>query len=358
MAIEDRAAILPLPGDPFLFRYWLTFFDKFWGDEIGTLYVYLNSPVEKPVVDYIRKLCATRPNIDFQYNNLQIEHGDAINRTLDIVQEKYVMLIEDDTFIFTKGVVSRCFEHLESGEAEIVGSKRGSCSQEILDAAKAKWHLDYSGLGDVGPNFWPSLFFCSRQLLESTDRNFGARAWKKGDAVLPLDYVVEVPVIAGDTFVNTSLQLRDMVPESKIDYIPQYHAHPDDLEHAEQNTGIFDGRAPWVHIGSLSSGVGGMLKDGQNRCLARRTIDPPEGHTLYGKSPETEMEKKEWERRVQIWLTAWTEAFCDTNTDVIQEFRVEYGNAINRLVNKFGLDQGRIKTRINTYKQRLPGMGA
>lgn len=125
---KTRAAILPFPGDPFLLTYWLKMFDEVWGQDVDKLYIYLNSSVEKVVVDYIRDLCNARPKISFQYNDKQIEHGDAINRTLDIVEEELVMLIEDDAFIFKPKTVDYCFNLLETGEAEIVGSKRGSCS--------------------------------------------------------------------------------------------------------------------------------------------------------------------------------------------------------------------------------------
>src|SRR3990167_7164309 len=52
---SSRAAILPYPGDPSLLNYWLMFFDKFWGDEVDHLYIVFNSPIEKPVREYIRK---------------------------------------------------------------------------------------------------------------------------------------------------------------------------------------------------------------------------------------------------------------------------------------------------------------
>lgn len=124
--MTSRAALLPYPGDPFLLNYWLKFFDEVWGDEVDKLYIYLNSPIEKPVVDYIRDLCLKRPKINLQYNPQQIEHGAVIDRLLGVVEEDYVMLIEDDGFIFKKGLVNACFEAIESGEKQIVGSKRGS----------------------------------------------------------------------------------------------------------------------------------------------------------------------------------------------------------------------------------------
>lgn len=347
---KTRAAILPYPGDPFLLNYWLTFFDNVWGDEVDKLYIYLNSPIEKPVVDYIRELCASRPRINLQYENVQVEHGMAIDRTLNIVTEELVMLVEDDGFIFRKGMVDYCFSQLESGQYDIVGSKRGSCAMEILSASQNKWGLTYEGEGDHGPNFWPCYFFSSKELLLRTDRNFGAKAWKQGEIIDGLGYEVRDTVSYGDTFVNTSLQLRGIVPIERIFIVPQYHGSPEDLDHAKQGKYLFDGRAPWTHIGSLSSGIGGVLRDDCNRALARRLIDPAEPRTVLPKQCcSTLQENREFCRRAQWWLTFYEKAEgCS-----IPEFRDMYGKAVDQLIAQFELPISEIRSRQQVYKQLL-----
>lgn len=349
---RSRAAILPFPGDPFLLSYWLKYFNEVWGDEVDKLYIYLNSTIEAPVVDYIKELCASNPKINLQYQNHQIEHGDCIDRTLDIVTEKHVMLIEDDAFIFKKGIVDGAFKKLESGEAEIVGSKRGSCAFSILQAAREKWNIDYEGLGDQGCNFWPCYFFCSKELLLKTDRNFKAKAWNRGDVVPGIEMIVTEDVIYGDTFVNTSLQLRALVPESKIIYLPQYHGSPDDTMHYEKHQYLFDGYAPWTHIGSLSTGVGGILQDEFSRPLAARKVleagKPTQLDTQYCQS---EGEHKEFERRVQWWLTFWEKAgpLLDPMKTELQEFYTLYGKAVNRIIEQYGLNISNIRQRQRIY---------
>lgn len=348
--IQERAAILPLPGDPFLFNYWLKFYDKNWGNLVNRLYVHLNAPVEPAVVAYIRALCDARPNITLLYTDHQTDHGNAINMALDLVTEKYLMLIEDDAFVLNPRMVDSAFALIESGNYEIVGSKRGSCANLILEAAQQKWGITTTGLGDQGPNFWPCFFFCPVELLKRTDRNFNARAWHPGENIEALDCDVEVETVYGDTFVNTSLQLRAMVPPHKIAYVPQYHAHPDDKQHYEHGTGIFDGQAPWVHIGSLSSGISGMLKDDQNRPLASRSIREPDGETVLGNPPTTEMERMEYERRVQIWQTAWQNAPV---TIEIEEFYHLYGAALERVIQHFRLSKQNILERQQIYRGLL-----
>lgn len=350
--MTSRAVILPYPGDPFLLHYWLKFFDEVWGSEVDKLYVYLNSPIEKEVVDYIRDLCARNPKINFTYNPQQIEHGDVINRALDIVTEEYVMLVEDDGFIFKKGMVDQCFRWLESGEYDIVGSKRGSCSMEILSRASMLWGISYTGEGDQGCNFWPNFFFTKKQTLLATDRRFGARTWKRGEEILPLSrpgdtYLAQDELVTGDTFVNTSLQLQATFPQNRIKYVPQYHGSPDDLEHSTRGYNLWDDIAPWCHIGSLSSGVGGILVDDQGRSLARRMLDEPKGSPRIPDYCHTDQEKNEWERRAQWWLTFWE----NREPDKINEFANLYHNAVYNLIGQYDLSMARITRRQRIYKQ-------
>lgn len=337
---RSRAAILPYPCDPFLLHYWLSLFEKYWQDEVDKLYIYANSTIEPEVVHYIRDLCLRNPKINLQYNPQQIEHGEVINRTLDIVTEENVLLIEDDGFIFKKGVVDRCFSLIEHEGYDIVGSKRGSCGMEILKRAKELWGLDYDGEGDQGCNFWPNFFFTKKQILLDTDRNYGARMWKAGEYIEPLNYTVTTDQ-AGDTFVNTSLQLQ--AKGYRIFYVPQYHAHPEDIRHYEDRKYLFDGQAFWTHIGSLSSGVGGILRDEFNRPLTRRKIDEPQAATvLPAEWCKTEMERGEFERRVQWWLTFYQKR----EVGKIEDFAAAYLNAIDQIIAQYRLN------RKNIYKRQ------
>lgn len=351
---KTRAAILPFPGDPFLLNYWLHFFDTVWGDEIDKLYIYLNSPIEPVVIDYIRNLCTSRPKINLQYLDHMGDHGPAITRSLEIVEEELVMLVEDDGFIFKKGIVDWCFQQIEGGQYDIVAGKRGSCAMEILNRAKEIWGLDYEGEGDQGPNFWPCFFFSSKQTLMDTDRNFAAKAWKKGEVIHELDdYVVQDDVIYGDTFVNTSLQLRAKIPQSRILCIPQYHGSPDDIEHAQRGKYLFDGQAPWTHIGSLSSGISGVLRDGQNRALDRRLIDEPKGETMLPREwCRTDAEKNEWERRVQWWSTFSDFARSDLPAEMV-EFHELYCRAVLQIIQQYHLRLDNIQHRQRIYKDML-----
>jgi len=349
MAMRSRAAILPYPADPFLLNYWLKFFDNVWGEEIDKLYIYINSPIEKEVNDYIIELCEARPKIDWILNHSQIDHGEIINQTLNFVKEDLVVLLEDDSFIFKTDIVNKAFTLIESGEYDIVGSKRASCSMEILKRAKEVWGIDYEGYGDQGCNFWPNCFFIRKELLLATDRNFCGKTWLKGDIIEALDnYIIQEDICTSDTFVNTSLQLRRLVPSGRIAYLNQYHGHPDDPQHFIDHTSLFDGKAAWTHVGSLSSGISGVLMDNQGRSLARRQIDPPksEGAVLNPEWCKTEMEKGEWERRVCFWSLF----FDASNPSKIAEFRRLYHQAIERIIIQYRLSRKSIDHRKYIYR--------
>lgn len=350
----SRAAILPFAGDPFLLNYWLELFYRVWSDEVDHLYIICDTCIEPKVLEYIEFLCTQDPDkVTYIYNPNKEQHGDKILRGLLACKEKHVMLIEDDAYIFKSGMVDWCFKQLESGEYDIVGSKRGSCHPAISERAKEIWGIPTDGLGDQGCNFWPCFFFSTKELLLQTDQNYNSRAWLKGEIIPELnEYEVAVEVVAGDTFVNTSLQLHAMVPERRIMYVPQYHAHPDDLKHYESRSGHtpFDGRAHWTHIGSLSSGVDGALMDDRNRSLSRRLLDPDGGPTTLPEAwchTNSEMEVMEWERRVQWWYSFYE----NRDLDEIPEFAELYRQALEQIIVQYKLNRKRIMQRRQVYKQ-------
>jgi hypothetical protein len=349
--MRSRAAILPFPGDPFLLHYWLENFYAKWSDEITKLYIICNTPAEAKVVEYLEFLCTEDPDkIDYTFIDHHIQHGDAIRIGLEKATEEFVMLVEDDAYIIKQGTVDRCFYAIESGQYDIVAGKRGSCDREILIAAQNKYGLAYEGEGDQGPNFWPNYFFSRRELLLATDRDYNSRAWVQGDKIAPLgDYEVVAPVIASDTFVSTSLQLRAMVPEARICYMNQYHGHPDDYKHFEEHRYLFDGQAPWCHIGSLSSGVSGAIMDDQGRSIAKRKREEPHGPTVLPSAwcdINSDFSKMEWERRVQWWLTFWERR----DPAELVEYADLYKKGLDRIIQQFQLREKRIIQRQAIYK--------
>lgn len=315
----SRACLLPFCGDPFLLQYWLKFYQNVWGEEVDKLYVCINSNVPDTVKTYCENLIKSLNKTRTITTLKMIDHGPALDALLGICEEEYVMLVEEDAIIFKKGIVDECFRRIESGEVDVVGSARGSCSKGIVDAGKRVYGTD-----DHGPNFWPNFFFCKKDLLLNTDRHFHAKSWNKGEYIKEVDYTVEEDVAVGDTFVWASLQIRAMNP--KIHLVEQYHGYPHDLEDYVSQRNLWDGKCPWFHIGSLSGWYSDLMEE---TVRAKVATDG------------------EYERRLQMWLTFYEES--DPNE--IVDFRNKYKMGIDRMIKEYGLKLSRIRERQRIYKQ-------
>ena len=324
----SRAVLLPIPGDPFLAQFWLKMYER-WKGEVDRLYVYVNSPIPRFVMDYNKKKFQGVGAMVLTADHSK-EHGECLRIMTMLASEDNIMFVEDDGFIFKSGKVNECFSKIESGEYDIVGSARGSCSQEILDKAQEKWGLDYSGFGDRGCNFWPNFFFTRKELLLKTDKNFGAKNWNPGETIRGLNMSANEQCI-GDTFVSASLQLRNLT--GKVWYENQYHGATNDQEDYNNRTNIWSPEASWLHVGSLSSGINNLLNP-----------DKP----LVAEF-NTEQEKLELERRVAFWSLFYDES--DPN-DLV-EYRERYRQGIDRLVAHYNLSPTRISKRKNIYREVL-----
>lgn len=341
----SRAALLPTPGDPFLLNFWLKFYKRFWMDEVDRLYVYVNSAIEPEAVTYMRNLVNATPKAVWLYTDHQIEHGDALKRMVELATEDHLLLIEDDGFIFKPGKVDECFRLIEEGRVDVVGSRRGSCSQWLYDTASEVFGLDNSGFGDNGPALWPNFLFARREDLVKL-RNMGARSWEAGEVVAPVRGAAP-ELQASDTFVEASLELR--AAGLRIHSMPQYHLNVNPMEDYNDQKNIWDGLAAWMHVGSLSSGINGILVDDKGRPLGRRRVAEPSPNPWPIK-PNNENEKMEYERRLVWFILAHQYSKPERLTDL----RDEYKAAIGRVVDAFGLSSTRMEKNKLIFEGFLP----
>lgn len=326
----SRCAFLSSGGDPFITMFVLKLWKDRWYDEIDKLYINYNnhSSVPKEVVSELLAKVSQDPKVNLIYHPTGIGNGVPITEMIQISHEDHIMLLEDDGFIFTPGVVNRMFQKIESDLTDIVGSERRSCGDEIWDRSKEKYHLDYSGYGDVGPNWWPNFFFCKRSDILKTDMDCGSVAFKAGDYCKELDYTFK-DINYGDTFVWMCMQLRALGLRSQN--VPQHHASPDEMgerERGEQNWHPSQQPFEWIHAGSLSSGWNGYL----NKLLP---------------DVSTEGAMKEIETRVAFWY------ICSDEVEGFDEFKKQYGAGIERLVSECNLDRDRISRKIKLYRELM-----
>jgi hypothetical protein len=322
-----------MPGDPFILTHFVRNFDNIWAEEVDRLYIMLNMDhrMPKEVKEYNLNYLDAHEKITPIYTEEMLFQGAAIREILPIVQEDTLFLIEDDTVIVIKGQVDRGFRYIENGDAHVVGSPRFSCSKEILDASAEKYGLDYSGYGDKGPNMWPNFFFIKKEHLLDTDMHFEPKQWEKGDRIEELDITAE-GTIAADVFVWLCIQLR--AKGLKFKDIPQYHSHPHDLKDMRNHMNLWDGRCPWVHIGSLTM----TIED-----LILQTLDL----TDHKNKPTTDLEQKEMERRL-AWIRVMLYKTADMNT--LSDLRHSYSERIKEMIFRWGLNQGHMYQLEEAYK--------
>lgn len=324
----SRAVFLSAGGDPFISLFALKLWKERWYGEIDNFYINYNNHAGVPtsVVSEFLSKASEDPKVHIIYHPKGIGNGRPITEMALISSDDLVMLLEDDGFIFTPGKVNRHFQQIESDLTDILGSPRGSCGTEIWEASKERYSLDYSGYGDMGPNWWPNFFFCKREDLLKTDLNFGSKSFTAGEYSKELDYTFK-QVNHGDTFVWACMQLRALGLRSQS--IPQFHASPYEADEQETKMGNWIGEEPyWLHGGSLSTSWGGYLTG----SLPDLTHDAA---------------RFEIETRVAFWT------ICSDVIEGFDEFKKEYKAGIARLIDLGQLNRGRINKKIEIYRNLM-----
>lgn len=326
---QSRAALLSTCGDPFILLFGVKLWQQRWHNEIDKLYINFNNHVgvsPEVVAECFAELVKD-PRIVFVYHATGIGNGLPQVELLKLVTEDLVLLLEDDFYIFRPHFVDAQFRRIESGETDILGSPRGSCGKEVWEAAQKKYNLDYSGLGDKGPTWWPTGFYCKRKDLLKTDLDFGSKEYKAGEYFEEIDHTFQQTEYS-DTFAWASLQLRYLNLRS-ID-IPQFHASPEEIEYYEQKSNKWEPGTEigWIHAGSLSAGWGGYL-------LGRL----PDTSTLQA--------KMEIETRCAFWKIAMDEV------KGFEDFKKEYTKGLINLTEQARLSTERIQKKINIYRNLL-----
>lgn len=311
----------------------LKLFKERFYDEVDRFWICFNNHAGTPrdvVSEFLSKVCK-EPKVRLIYHPTGIGNGVPITEmTLisNISKDDLVMLLEDDGYIFEGGEVNRCFQQIESDLVDAIGSPRFSCGNEIGDASKKKYNLDYSGYGDVGPNFWPCFFFVKRKDLLRTDLDFGSHTFHAGEYSKELDHTFK-EINHGDTMVWMCIQLRAL--GLRFGTVPQHKA--DVYEITSKRDGIMNWHSSqqpfkWVHGGSLSAGYGGYLS---------------------GRLPDVSHDsaKQEIESRVAFWTIA------SDVVDGFTEFKKEYKQGIENLITNCFLDRDRIEIKIKIYRDLM-----
>jgi len=323
----SRCVLITSCGDPFILLLLLKLFKKHWYEEVDKVYININNHAGVPldVISELIKNVIQDNKVQLIYHPEGQGNGPPFVELVKIAKEDLILMLEDDFFIFTSGVVDKYFKMIEDGKADILGSPRYTHG-EAAEAAKRKYNLDYSGAGDKGFGWWPTGFFCKRADLLKTDLNFGSKEYRTGEHFKELDYTFKKTCYT-DTFTWLSIQLRYLGLKSIS--IPQYHADPFEIESKDKKEiNWIKGKPCWIHGGSLSAGWGGYLS-GQMPMIVSST------------------NRREIESRVAFWQIA---------SDVVggfDKFKVEYKKGIEDLIVGAKLDRERIKLKYDLYKNLM-----
>ena len=309
-----RAALLPTPGDPFLIAYWLRHF-RTWRTEVDELRVLVNGQRIPEVWEYIRAKAKEAGALLHEMPD-RLDHGKAIGYLLEQTQADQILLCEDDAFLRTPGKVDAAFRRIESGEVDIVACPRSSVSDEVRDAAVARYGSPPPVVShESGHSFWPAFFFARRSDLMATDRHFSAYAWPKGTEVPELGITTQNDA-AGDTFVHTTYQLREM--GLRIRWESQFRADREAMDWWLQY-------APWFHVGSLSAGYG--------YTFWHEASGYPD--SLEPIAIEARKTRSDWEKRMSWWYRV-------TETDALPAHRARYRADLERFIDIAQLDRREI----------------
>ena len=326
--MSSRCVFMSAGGDPFIALFALKLFQERWYDEVDTFYICYNNHcgVPQDAVEEFKATVAKDPKVKLIYFPTGIGNGRPIAEMTKVATESYIMLLEDDGFIFTPGTVDKCFKRIEEGEVDAVGSPRFACGFEVSKLLKQKYKLDYSGEGDQGPNFWPCFFFCQRGHLLGTDMNFGSYSFEKGKYYKELAGEITKDGEYGDTFVWACIQLRHL--KLKFGTVPQKHASPYEFDDKLNSKGNWVSPIEWIHGGSLSTSWGGYLSGAK-----------PDFTNDFG--------KQEIETRVAFWI------ICMENTAGFENFKKDYHDGIENLIHDSQLDWERIRLKIDIYRELM-----
>lgn len=338
----SRAAFLPVTGDPYVLYNCLKYFYDVWSPEVDKLYLAVCSTVDQSTIFNVLRDLANHPKISLIYVDHILAHGDAIDVILSQCNEDYVVLVEDDAFIHKPGVVDHYFSLLENNTYDLIGSERTSCTPNLIELARTRWSLDFSGLGDNGPAFWPCFLWTKTEYLKKTDRIF--RNYKHPAGTNLFGTVLTEDAV-GDTFVWASLQLREQ--GLRILKIPQYHCSPLDWDQVV-SWGPLVAEAKYMHTGSLSSGIQSFLLDSNGIALS--DLNNASARPSVLRIPATEQEVYELERRVAWWKESYS-----NKTLPEDRFTIGYKHALENVIKVCGLSDERINRWIQIYMEKING---
>lgn len=255
-----RTALLQMPGESKTLAYWLRNFET-WRGEVDHLIVLINNLYYSDLRRFDqRAIEAVGGEVIFVDGRVQ--HGDCIDRLVSLAHERdpdgMVVLVEDDAYVRHPGAVRACFDRIEAGEVDVIGSPR---YQDRLTDPVGPWGPLTKDWSEIGRVLWPTFLFARSADLLATNRRFGYDTWQVGDRIEGLDlevtpelcaYIGTGEYAALDVFYGTSYQLRAAgLRIEHINHVRPWLPEPT-IEWVKEDP-------PWVHITEVSTILGAVM---------------------------------------------------------------------------------------------------
>lgn len=188
--------------DPYQAIYYKKLFDKYWGNEVGGLYLKLSGLNYLGSKDFILDLF--KDTADFIDADWFInDHGMTLDALYPEVPDdkEVVMIMDSDEWIYKSGLITDLLSSFDEG-IDIVGEWCDSGSVGLKDKA-------HEIFGRCRLN--PMIVLIRKRLLDKIpDLHFGSKNWKVGEVIVPLKNWVSIQDECTDTFGYVGLQLLNL----------------------------------------------------------------------------------------------------------------------------------------------------
>jgi hypothetical protein len=154
-----RSVLLPIAGDPFLFRYWLRFYDKNIAPHVDQLCVGQYGDTHPDYLTIIKDLCDERGIVYSSSGDSSSHHASL---SLDVAYSQMkdddgaLMLIESDCFVFDGSIIEKYFSYMQN--QSLVGSTRPAWADMTPDSlVESNYHCT--------DGMWPCFLFVRKALF-------------------------------------------------------------------------------------------------------------------------------------------------------------------------------------------------
>ena len=248
----SRAALLPITDDALRLRYWLRNADTWlqYVDEVVVGVMRSTRRIDQidhtdECIAYLRAHGNAPPKVRFAKLPPSGDHGIAMDQLLQLTTADYVVFCEDDAWVCRPEAIDQCFQVLESGTADLVGSPRDTGTPAFVDAAQQQLGVLHTSTGESGSAFWPCFLFGRRDLFIQHVSSFTASVIPPGTPAPCVGMTAPVEWRA-DTAAVASWELRKA--GLRVVTRPQFRVGNQVL------AGAWRQLSPeWFHVGSLSS---------------------------------------------------------------------------------------------------------